>query len=95
MDGFLLLLVGEVSEDGGDVDEDDDDSSGEEFNDGYDDNLMGDEEDQRTLSSMTEKEREQEIYKRLEARDHLRHRFQLERKLRKKNKLEARKAAKK
>ena len=50
-------------------DSDDSDSSQEEFNDGYDENLMGDEEDQARLAQMTEKEREQEIYKRIEQRE--------------------------
>lgn len=43
--------------------------SQEEFNDGYDENLMGDEEDQKRLAQMTEKEREQEIFKRIEQRE--------------------------
>nr|CAD7438659.1 unnamed protein product [Timema bartmani] len=43
--------------------------SQEEFNDGYDENLMGDEEDQARLAQMTEKEREQEIFKRIEQRE--------------------------
>lgn len=43
--------------------------SQEEFNDGYDENLMGDEDDQRRLAQMTEKEREQEIFKRIEQRE--------------------------
>lgn len=67
----------------------DNDSEAEEFNDGYDDNLMGDDEDQRRLSAMTEKEREQEIYKRIEQRELLRGRFEMEKKLRMKKKLEA------
>jgi len=55
---------------------------------------MGDEEDQRRLSAMTEKEREQEIFKRIELRDTLRHRHEVEKKLRKKTRMEARKANK-
>lgn len=43
--------------------------SQEEFNDGYDENLMGDDEDQKRLAQMTEKEREQEIFKRIEQRE--------------------------
>ncbi|XP_003744270.1 RNA polymerase-associated protein RTF1 homolog [Galendromus occidentalis] len=54
----------------------------EEFNDGYDENLMGDEEDQARLAKMTEKEREQEIYNRIEKRERLRARFEIEKKLR-------------
>lgn len=60
-------FIGEVSDSGSDSD--DSDSSQEEFNDGYDENLMGDEEDQARLAQMTEKEREQEIYKRIEQRE--------------------------
>lgn len=44
-------------------------SSEEEFNDGYDDQLMGDEEDRARLASLTEKERETEIFKRIEHRE--------------------------
>ncbi|CAG9116173.1 unnamed protein product [Plutella xylostella] len=43
--------------------------SEEEFDDGYDENLMGDEEDRARLAAMSEKEREQEIFKRIERRD--------------------------
>ncbi|KAI5742941.1 hypothetical protein M8J77_012895 [Diaphorina citri] len=68
----------------GEVSDSDSDSdlSQEEFNDGYDENLMGDEEDQKRLSAMTEKEREQEIFKRIEAREVMKTRFDIERKLR-------------
>ncbi|KAK5640270.1 hypothetical protein RI129_011081 [Pyrocoelia pectoralis] len=57
-------------------------SSEEEFNDGYDDQLMGDEEDRARLSSLTEKERETEIFKRIEQRELMKTRFEIERKLR-------------
>jgi len=60
----------------------DDDMYMEEFNDGYDENLMGDEEDQRRLAQMTEKEREQELFNRSEKREVLRTRFEIEKKLR-------------
>nr|CAD7606649.1 unnamed protein product [Timema genevievae] len=56
--------------------------SQEEFNDGYDENLMGDEEDQARLAQMTEKEREQEIFKRIEQREVMKTRFEIEKKLR-------------
>ncbi|XP_026687586.1 RNA polymerase-associated protein Rtf1, partial [Diaphorina citri] len=69
--------IGEVSDS-----DSDSDLSQEEFNDGYDENLMGDEEDQKRLSAMTEKEREQEIFKRIEAREVMKTRFDIERKLR-------------
>ncbi|RZF45419.1 hypothetical protein LSTR_LSTR002862 [Laodelphax striatellus] len=74
---------GEVSDsdDSGDSDSSSD-LSQEEFNDGYDENLMGDEEDQRRLAQMTEKEREQEIFKRIEQREVMKTRFEIEKKLR-------------
>lgn len=58
------------------------DSSDEVFNDGYDDNMMGDEEDQARLAQMTEKEREQELFQRVEQRELLQTRFEIEKKLR-------------
>lgn len=58
------------------------DSSDSEFNDGYDENLMGDEEDQARLQALSEKERETEIFKRSERRDALRRRWEIEQKLR-------------
>ena len=42
-----------------------------QFDDGYDDKLVGDEEDRRRLDEMTEKEREQILYERLEKREAL------------------------
>lgn len=66
------------------MDENDDDSK--EFSDGYDENLMGDEEDRRKLAQMTEKEREQELFNRGERRETLKIRFEIERKLRTKAK---------
>lgn len=62
--------------------DDSSDSSDSEFNDGYDDNLMGDEEDQARLQGLSEKERETEIFKRSERRDELRRRWEIEQKLR-------------
>lgn len=62
------MLPGEVSDSEGSS-SDSSDLSQEEFNDGYDENLMGDEEDQARLAQMTEKEREQEIFKRIEQRE--------------------------
>uniref|UniRef100_A0A6G1SIF1 RNA polymerase-associated protein RTF1 n=1 Tax=Aceria tosichella TaxID=561515 RepID=A0A6G1SIF1_9ACAR len=62
----------------------DDDSK--EFDDGYDENLMGDDEDKRKLAQMTEKEREQELFNRSERRETLKIRFEIERKLRAKSK---------
>jgi RNA polymerase-associated protein RTF1 len=62
------IIAGEVSDTEG-SDSDSSALSQEEFNDGYDENLMGDEEDQARLAQMTEKEREQEIFKRIEQRE--------------------------
>ena len=44
-------------------------SDNEQFNDGYDDDLMGDDEDRARLEQMTEKEREQELFNRIEKRE--------------------------
>lgn len=92
------LEEGEVSDsDSGEEASGSDDSSAddEEFNDGYDENLMGDEEDQARLAQMTEKEREQEIFNRIEKREVLRTRFEIERKLRLAKKKEQKRKAKK
>ncbi|XP_055917384.1 RNA polymerase-associated protein Rtf1 [Eupeodes corollae] len=56
-------------------------SSDSEFDDGYDENLMGDEEDRARLNGLSEKERETEIFKRIERRDMMRTRWEIERKL--------------
>lgn len=53
----------------------------EVFDDGFDENLMGDEEDKKKLAQMTEKEREQELFNRSERRETLKIRFEIERKL--------------
>ncbi|XP_033214512.1 RNA polymerase-associated protein Rtf1-like [Belonocnema kinseyi] len=73
------LEEGEVSDSDASASES---SQDEEFNDGYDDRLMGDEEDQARLAQMSEKEREQEIFKRIEQREIMKTRFEIERKLR-------------
>lgn len=56
-------------------------SSDSEFNDGYDDEMMGDEEDRARLNALSEKERETEIFKRIERRDVMKTRWEIERKL--------------
>lgn len=90
---------GEVSDSGGGSSSaesgDDDDPEEEEFNDGYDENLMGDEEDQARLAQMTEKEREQELFNRIEKREVLKTRFEIEKKLRLAKKNEQKRKAKK
>ena len=54
---------------------DDSDSAMEEFDDGLDENLIRDEEDRKRLDQMTEKEREQELFNRIEKREVLRTRW--------------------
>lgn len=62
------------------------DDESKEFDDGFDENLMGDEEDRKKLAQMTEKEREQELFNRSERRETLKIRFEIERKLKSKAK---------
>ncbi|CAH2062025.1 unnamed protein product, partial [Iphiclides podalirius] len=78
-DSYSEPEEGEVSSHSSDNDSID---SEEEFDDGYDENLMGDEEDRARLAAMSEKEREQEIFKRIERRDLMKTRWEIERKLR-------------
>lgn len=75
---------GEVSDSG-------DDSGDEQFHDGFDENLIGDEEDKQRLEDMTEKEREQELFDRMERRALLKTRFEIEKKLKHAKKLEQKK----
>ncbi|XP_055621344.1 RNA polymerase-associated protein Rtf1 isoform X2 [Toxorhynchites rutilus septentrionalis] len=56
-------------------------SSDSEFDDGFDENLMGDDEDRARLNALSEKERETEIFKRIERRDVMKTRWEIERKL--------------
>ncbi|XP_059553676.1 RNA polymerase-associated protein RTF1 homolog [Myotis daubentonii] len=56
-------------------------SEDEEFHDGYGEDLMGDEEDRAHLEQMTEKEREQELFNRIEKREVLKRRFEIKKKL--------------
>lgn len=51
-----------------------DSDSSEVFRDGYDDDMMGDAEDRARLEQMTEKEREQELFNRIEKREVLKRR---------------------
>lgn len=73
---------GEVSDSDEESGDASSDSSSSEFNDGYDENLMGDEEDRKRLEGLSEKERETELYKRIERREIMRTRWEIERKLR-------------
>ncbi|KAK3597427.1 hypothetical protein CHS0354_040165 [Potamilus streckersoni] len=80
---------GEVSESGeGSGSEEEEE---EKFYDGYDENLIGDEEDKQRLEQMTEKEREQELFNRMERRAALKTRFEIEKKLKQAKKLEQKK----
>merc|ERR1711936_532404 len=53
----------------------------DEFDDGLGEDLIGDDEDRERLESMTEKEREEEIFKRAEKREELKKRFEISKKL--------------
>ena len=73
---FYILASSESSSD--------DDGSDEElpaFNDGLDDDLMGDESDRLKLEQMTEKEREEELFNRMEKREAMKTRLEIEHKL--------------
>lgn len=73
---------GQVSSDNSDSsDSSDSSASDSEFNDGFDENLMGNEADRLRLENLSEKERETEIFKRIERRDLMRTRWEIERKL--------------
>ncbi|KAK3093788.1 hypothetical protein FSP39_020238 [Pinctada imbricata] len=66
----------------------------EQFYDGYDENLIGDEDDRKMLEAMTEKEREQELFNRIERRQALKTRFEIEKKLKQQKKKEQKKKEK-
>lgn len=70
-------------------------SEDEEFHDGYGDDLMGDEEDRARLEQMTEKEREQELFNRIEKREVLKRRFEIKKKLKTAKKKEKKEKKKK
>ena len=59
----------------GEVSDSDRDAEFEVFDDGLDENLIGDENDKKRLEQMTEKEREQELFDRLEKREAMRTRY--------------------
>lgn len=75
------LEEGQLSSDSASGDEDDESSSNSEFDDGYGDDLMGNEQDRDYLEKLSEKERETELFKRGERRDELKRRWEIERKL--------------
>ena len=67
------------------------DSDSEVFDDGFDDEYMGDEDDRQRLELMTEKEREEEIFHRSERREMLKTRFLIQKKMKDQQKAEKRK----
>ncbi|KAM7346000.1 RNA polymerase-associated protein Rtf1 isoform 2-T2 [Cochliomyia hominivorax] len=71
----------DLSDNSNDMESSSESSSDSEFDDGYDENLMGDEDDRKRLSCLSEKERETEIFKRIEQRDIMRTRWEIEKKL--------------
>merc|ERR1712179_332537 len=54
----------------------------DEFDDGLDSDLVGDDDDRDNLDNMTEKQREEELFKRAERREELKKRFEISQKLR-------------
>lgn len=58
----------------------------EEFDDGLDSDLVGDDDDRDALEEMTEKQREEELFRRAERREELRKRYEISNKLRLQNK---------
>lgn len=75
-----------LSKEDGEVSQSDEDSN-KEFDDGLDDQLIGDDEDRTRLEKMTEREREEELFKRAEIRENLRKRFEIQKKLKHQHKL--------
>lgn len=69
---MCLRTAGEVSDsdsEGNKASDNNFDSAQEEFDDGLDENLIRDDEDRKQLEQMTEKEREQELFNRIEKRE--------------------------
>lgn len=69
-----------ISEEEGQVNDEPSDNS-LDFDDGYDSNLMGNAADVEMLNSMTEVEREKELFKRMERREALKARRMIEKRL--------------
>jgi len=59
----------------------DGEESWEKFDDGFDEDLIGDDEDRQRLEEMTEREREEELFKRAEKREEMKKRFEITKKL--------------
>lgn len=77
------------SEEDGEISSADDDSNKEEFDDGLDEDLIGDDADRANLEKMTEREREEELFKRAENREALKKRFEIQKKLKQQQKLKS------
>jgi len=73
--------------------ESNDSDSGDQFDDGFDSDLMGDEEDRAQLEEMTEAQREKILYERTERREAMKKRWEIEKKIRERAKQERQKAA--
>lgn len=58
----------------------------DEFDDGLDSDLVGDDDDRDALEEMTEKQREEELFRRAERREELKKRYEISKKLRLQNK---------
>ena len=82
------LEEGQLSSDSASGEEDEESSSNSEFDDGFGDDLMGNEQDRDYLEKLSEKERETELFKRAERRDQLKRRWEIERKLKHSRKVE-------
>lgn len=63
------------------------DVSNQEFDDGLDENLIGDDEDRARLEQLTEREREEELFKRAETREKDRKKFEIKKRLKLQQKL--------
>ena len=61
-------------------------SEASEFDDGYDENLIGDDDDRAKLETMTEREREEILFKRAEDREYAKKQFEIRKKLKQKEK---------
>ena len=73
----------------GEISSEDNNSDMEEFDDGYDENLIGDDDDRAKLETMTEREREEILFKRAEDREYAKKQFEIRKKLKQKEKFKA------
>jgi RNA polymerase-associated protein RTF1 len=87
-EGNSDLEDGQISSNSDSGSDEESSSSNSEFDDGFGEDYMGDQEDRYYLEKLTEKERETELFKRAERRDQLRRRWEIERKLKQSKKIE-------